>query len=82
MLRGIEPSYLEEDSEPHKSRLALWVLNRCRSELPLQPPALPPVVEGGLTNPQFLGNLRHALPIGRAHPFLQVCLYSESVSKN
>ena len=42
----------------------------------MQPPSFPPVVEGCLVNTQLLGNLGHALPMGRAHPFSHISLNS------
>lgn len=43
-------------------------------------PDLPPVVEGGHVNPQLLGNLDHALPIGRAHSSSHISLNGLAVS--
>jgi len=52
-LRGIEACSLQNHHELVSSAPSFWFLLGCRQHLSLQPPGLPPVVEGDHVNPQL-----------------------------
>jgi hypothetical protein len=64
----VEASGLKNHRELVAGAPALRVLLGCRHYLSLQPPGLPPFVEGDHVDAQLLRDSGHALPVRRAHP--------------